>query len=167
MGEKDKRIRREDNKYRKGTGGTENREKEKGGGEEGVGSDWRKEDSLASSRMDKRSASRASSWRSEGGDSEAFGDVEVKRIRKLVPRNRREKKDNIIIKGLKTEERVSNVWGERCIKENLDLSVRVKSCRSSRNVIVIGLEDSETKRVIMSNKSKLKGKSIFIEHDLT
>lgn len=57
--------------------------------------------------------------------------------------------------------------GERFIKENLDLSVRVKSCRSSRNVIVIGLEDSETKRVIMSNKSKLKGKSIFIEHDLT
>lgn len=64
-----------------------------------------------------RSASRASSWRSEGGDSEAFGDVEVKRIWKLVPRNRREKKDNIIIKGLKTEERVSNVWGKGLLKK--------------------------------------------------
>lgn len=56
------------------------------------------------------------------------------------------------------EERVSTVWAEKFIKENLDLTVKVKSCRNSGNVIVIGLENSETKREVMSNKNKLKGK---------
>lgn len=65
MGEKDERIRREDNKFRKGIRGTESRKKEKREKER----DWgmiqeSRRDSLASSRIDRRSVSRASSWRS-------------------------------------------------------------------------------------------------------
>jgi len=44
---------------------------------------------------------------------------------------------------------------------------RVIGCRESGTVVVIKLEDEETKKTVMRNKSRLKGENIFIENDLS
>lgn len=105
---------------------------------------------------------------SGGNDSEGFSDIERKRIWKLVmEKEKEEKRDNIVIKGLYVEERINNECVQMFIKGNLGIAIKVKRCRVSRNVIVTTMENSEMKRKVMKSKSRLKGKRIFIEHDLS
>lgn len=102
-------------------------------------------------------------------ESSIFSDKEVKRIRRLVEeKEKEEKKDNIVIKGVKVSERVRKEDIEKFINEKLGLQVKAKWCRlSGKVVVVVGMESEEMKSEIMRNKNKLKGGKIFIENDLT
>lgn len=101
-------------------------------------------------------------------ESSIFSDKKVKRIRRLVEeKEKEEKKDNIVIKGMKVSERVRKEDVEKFINEKLGLQVKAKWCRLSGKVVVVGMESEEMKSEIMRNKNKLKGGKIFIENDLT
>lgn len=56
---------------------------------------------------------------------------------------------------------------DRFIKDNLDVIIKVKRCRVSGNVIIACLENNEMKKSVMANKSRLKGKKIFVVHYLS
>lgn len=51
---------------------------------------------------------------------------------------------------------------DRFIKDNLDVIIKVKRCRVSGNVIIACSENNEMKKSVMANKSRLKGKKIFL-----
>jgi len=53
------------------------------------------------------------------------------------------------------------------IKDKVGVEAKVVGYRVSGTVVVVRLEDEETKREVMRNKSKLKGENIFIENDLS
>lgn len=53
------------------------------------------------------------------------------------------------------------------IKEKVGIDCKVINCRESGAVIIVRLENVESKREIMRNKFKLKGEKIFIENDLS
>lgn len=85
------------------------REEEYGGWD-----DWRGSEEVEPRAGQKRGViNRVSSWMSGGNDSEGFSDIERKRIWKLVmEKEKEEKRDNIVIKGLYVEERINNEWVE-------------------------------------------------------
>lgn len=100
--------------------------------------------------------------------SECLSDREIGRIKRfMVEKEKEERRNNIVIKGWEIGERITNERAEEFIKKELGVEVKVKRCRLSGRVIVVSLEGEERKREIMSNKKRLKGKSIYIENDLT
>lgn len=56
--------------------------------------------------------------------------------------------------------------GSQWIKEKVGVNCKVINCRESGGVIIVKLEDVESKE-IMRNKFKLKGEKIFIENYLS
>lgn len=53
------------------------------------------------------------------------------------------------------------------LKESLGIERDIINCKESGKVIIVKLSSEEEKKEVMSNKSKLKDRSIFIEHDLS
>lgn len=113
--------------------------------------------------------------RSEGKMSKESGlsEVEVGKLRRLVmDKDKEERKNNIVIKGIeipkeKTTQRDGNkVWAKEFLNESLGIECDIINCRESGKVIIVKLSSEEKKKEIMINKNKLKGRSIFIEHDL-
>lgn len=127
---------------------------------------------------DYRPRSRYSSERSERSSmmsldrisrvSECFSERKIGKLKRLMTeKEKEESRNNIVIKGWEIGERVTNEKAEEFIKKELGVEVKVKRSRMSGRVIIVSLEDAEMKRDIMSNKKRLKGKTIFIENDLT
>jgi len=58
-------------------------------------------------------------------------------------------------------------WATEFIREKIGVECKPVSCRESGAVLVVKLENDETKKEIMRNKYKLKGGKIFIENDLS
>jgi len=97
---------------------------------------------------------------------------EVKKLKKILEdKERKERKNNIVIKGLK------NVWKDprEVAKEFLGNEFRVnkniknirKAGKEGKEVLIIEFEEWQEKEIIMKEKSKLKGRDIYIDHDLT
>lgn len=51
-----------------------------------------------------------------------------------MDKEKEEKRDNIVIKGLCVKERINNEWVQMFIKGNLGIAIKVKRCRVSGNV---------------------------------
>lgn len=98
---------------------------------------------------------------------------EVERIRKWVTEKDREERSNIVIKEirfpkeLEKDEKEGREWAAGWIKEKVGVNCKVINCRESGGVIIVKLEDVESKKEIMRNKFKLKGEKIFIENYLS
>lgn len=99
--------------------------------------------------------------------SDAFNDREVNIIKRMVlEQEKRERKNNIVIKGVKIEGRVGKEWVQNFIKEKIRVETKILDCRKSETVIIAKIENEEKKREIMYNKNRLRGERIYIEHDL-
>lgn len=128
------------------------------------------ESRAASSRFSSRTrySSRYGSIRSVDRLSKCLSERKIGKIKKfVVEKEKEERRGNIVIKGWEIGDSITNGKAEEFIKKELDVEVKVKRCRINGKVIVVSLEEEEMKREIMCNKRKLKGKSIFIENDLT
>lgn len=67
----------------------------------------------------------------------------------MVEKKKKERRDNIVIKRLKIEDRVTNKKMEGFIKEELGKEdVKVKRCRKSGKVIEVNLEREKMKKGI-------------------
>lgn len=81
---------------------------------------------------------------------------------------RKDGKNNIIIKGVNTDEIKGNDKTEDYIKESLGVDVSVRSVQQIKNsMLLVQLESWEEKMEVMGNKKKLKGSKVYIENDLT
>ena len=101
---------------------------------------------------------------------------EIGRFRKwAAERDWEDRKLNIIIKGVNMPETVKKdrlerrKWAEDLIKEKIEVTCKIMSCRVSGSVIIVKLENEEKKKEVMINKSKLKlkGERIFLENDMS
>lgn len=86
-------------------------------------------------------------------------------------RERKEKRNNIIIKGWEAQKRDSlESEVTEMLKKELNAEVRVEEAfwtKRGTNMITAKLENKDQKREIMTKKKNLKGKRIFIDNDLT
>lgn len=95
---------------------------------------------------------------------------EVDKIKRMLSsREKEERKNNVVIKGLgkEMEKEINIERVEAFFKDKLNIICKVDACWRSGNVVVVKLENEEGKLQILRNKSKLKGERIFIEKDLT
>jgi len=58
-------------------------------------------------------------------------------------------------------------WATEFIREKIGVECKPVSCRENGAVVVVKLENDETKKEIIRNKYKLKEGKIFIENDLS
>lgn len=52
-------------------------------------------------------------------------------------------------------------------RKKLNIEVKVIRCRRSEGVLVVKMENEHMKKKVMRNKSKLKGRNIFTENNLS
>lgn len=112
----------------------------------------------------------ASTRYSSDSCSGAFSVREVGKLKRWMEvKEKEERRNNIVIRGIKIEERenLQKGWIENMIKEKLDLDVKVTKSWASGTVIIGSLENEEMKKEVMRSKNKLRGERIFIENDLT
>ena len=82
------------------------------------------------------------------------------KLQKYVERQeKKDRKNNIAIRGMKVEEIVTRSVVENFVEEVLK--------ERSKEVIVVELQNREEKAKIWKNKYKLKGSNIFMDDDLT
>lgn len=118
-------------------------------------------------------------WREEVEKAESQGKMimeesekEVQKLKRMIEnKERRERKNNIVIRGLWNEKKDVRSVGIDFIEKEFEAGDKVKHIRTvgkeSREVIIVEMEDWQSKERIMKEKSKLRGRNIFIEHDLT
>lgn len=88
-------------------------------------------------------------------------------------RERRERRNNIVIKGEEIPERETALQSvEEVLKKHLQIEVGIQEAfwirkELKRSRIVAKLSSWEEKRLVMNKKNKLKGKKLFIDNDLT
>jgi len=94
--------------------------------------------------------------------------VREEKIKRWVTDKDRERKKNIIIKGIKISREVGNDrkksinWVTDLIKEKC-VDAKVVACRKSGTIVMMKMENKEEKREMMRNKFRLKGeKKIYI-----
>lgn len=127
----------------------------------------------ARSRYSERSRGNSCASISALSGVSGLSEGEVERIRKWVTEKDREERSNIVIKGirfpkeLEKDEKGGREWAAGWIKEKVGVNCKVINCRESGGVIIVKLEDVESKKEIMRNKFKLKGEKIFIENYLS
>jgi predicted RNase H-like nuclease (RuvC/YqgF family) len=90
----------------------------------------------------------------------------------MEKQERKEKKNNIVIKGLKTNEEQIKEDIENFLKNELKVQVKVVDAFKvgqveEKKAIIATIETYKQKTDIMVNKKNLKGKKIYIENDLT
>lgn len=132
----------------------------------------REEESLSNSSRGRekgrdRSSRTSSAW-NLSRISETLSEKEINALKKMVDeKDKEERKENIVIKGEGIVEEPTNKGVEDLIKKLINVEIKVKNCWRSGKVMVIKIENEDTKKEIMLNKHRLKGKKIFIENDLT
>lgn len=120
------------------------------------------------SRATSRDSSSVRQGSMVGSDVSHFSEGEVRKIKKMMwEKEKEERMNNIVIKGLIVEGSVAKEKVEEFLNDKLEVAGRVRGVRLSGKVLVVVLESEEMKRKVMSNKNKLKGGNIFIENDLT
>lgn len=101
---------------------------------------------------------------------------EVGKLKRLVvEKEKQERKNNIVFKGIKLEKEdkikkgEGKEWVEDFLRKNLDIDCKIESCRISGKVIIVKLGSEEEKKEAMRRKNRLKdrkGEQIYIENDL-
>lgn len=100
----------------------------------------------------------------------------MKRIDELEKKEeasaKREKKNNIVIKGLQAEPNLLNETVTSLLKDKLGVEVRITktfSIKTAKNgdLIIAKLSCFEDKRLVMANKNKLVGSEFYISSDRT
>lgn len=91
---------------------------------------------------------------------------------KLENQEKKERKCNLVIKGLQIEENEKEKSLEKFIKNTMNIETRVKKAfkmnkKGNSDIILAEMETWEEKQAIMTNKSKLRGSAIYIENDMT
>ena len=112
--------------------------------------------------------SRDSSVQSRSSIYSNFSQIEMKQMKILLnDKDKSERKDNIIIKGvqMKNENIINEVT--EFLKNKLEVDVSVASAWQRGKLVVAKIKTFEQKMEIMKNKNKLVGTKIFIENDLT
>ncbi|KAK9744337.1 hypothetical protein QE152_g7851 [Popillia japonica] len=84
---------------------------------------------------------------------------------------KRERRNNLVIKGDGTEKIRTNVDCQRFIQAELGVQAQIQSVyrvggEKGRGMVVATVGNWEEKRLIMSNKQKLKGKRVYIDYDV-
>lgn len=108
-----------------------------------------------------------------GGENE-----ETRKIwRVLEMKERRERRKNIIIRGVELEEKNIKENIEEWMREKLGVKQKVEAAEKRRmgtnkegkkiEGVLVKLQDVEKKREVMVNRKNLKGTNIFIDDDLT
>ena len=88
----------------------------------------------------------------------------MKRI--VADQDRKERQENIVIKGARIEGEDMAGWAKEFLKEKVGVEVEIQNARKSGNVVILKLGSMAQKNEVMKNKSKLVGSRIFIENDL-
>lgn len=97
---------------------------------------------------------------------------EVKKLKRIIEdKERKERKNNIVIRGLKNEKGEVKELGKEFLEKEFGMREKIKHIRTEgkekREVLIVEMEDWQAKENIMMAKSRLKGRNIFIDHDLT
>lgn len=80
----------------------------------------------------------------------------IDKMAKIIEdKEREEKRDNIVIRGITTGETIRTEWVQRFLKSRLGIETKILTCRKSGNVIVVKVENKKKKRDIMINKNRL------------
>lgn len=92
--------------------------------------------------------------------------------RRLEEQERKRRSNNIIIKGLQIDEGKPKEIVKNFLRTELDINCPIRSTVvikkfQSGSIIKVELEDITDKELVMKNKSKLKGKKIYIDSDYT
>lgn len=90
-----------------------------------------------------------------------------KMVKMTKDKEREEKRENTVIRGIKTGETIEVEWARRFLRSRLGIEAKILTCKKSDDVIVAKVENEERKRKIMINKNRLGKDKIFIENDLT
>lgn len=81
---------------------------------------------------------------------------------------RREKKHNIVIKGINAQEMKGKDKVEEFLNRKIEVNVKITNVQTiNAKMIVAKIETWKDKMDLMKNKNKLKGTKIFIDNDLT
>lgn len=98
-------------------------------------------------------------------------EAEIGRLEQMKQRQiRAEKKNNIVVKGLKGTENELKMETGKMLEEKFGVKIDTKDVWVSgreEKVAVIKLKQWEVKEKIMRNKNKLANTEIYIDHDLT
>jgi len=88
----------------------------------------------------------------------------------MEDRERRERKNNLVIKGLKGKAKKNLIENaEKFIEEEFEVKEGVKEMQISgegREVVIIRMDSWERKEKIMRRKKKLGSREIYIDNDL-
>ena len=96
----------------------------------------------------------------------SFSDREMAKMKRMVnEKDRSDRKNNIVIRGVEPEMERLKEWVEEFAEDRLGVKVKVEYARISGKVVVAKIE-GEGKNEIMMNKNKLRGTKIYIENDL-
>lgn len=90
-----------------------------------------------------------------------------KMVKMIEDKEREERRENIVIRGIKTGETIGVEWVRRFLRSRLGIEAKILTCKKSDDVIVAKVENEEKKREIMVNKNRLGKDKIFIENNLT
>lgn len=97
---------------------------------------------------------------------------EVRKLKRIIEdKERKERKNNIVIRGLKNEKGDARETGKEFLEKEFRMRGKIKHIRTEgkekREVLIVEMEDWQAKENIMTAKSRLRGRNIFIDHDLT
>lgn len=108
----------------------------------------------------------------EGVEREGTGELkEIKKVLEL--KERKERRNNIIIKGLQTEggqmsKKIEEFLSEKLrIQEKIESSTKIDMGRNNNEGVLVRLSDHKKKGAIMEKNKMLRGTQIFIDDDLT
>jgi len=117
------------------------------------------------SRGDNRIGSTCTIW-----SEDRLSNKEVENVRKwVIERERKERNDNIILRGITMPEEVAGErrkrqeWMKELLNNKLGVACEVGEIKKSGPVIVAKIVGEEGKKEIMKNQCKLKGEKLFIE----
>ncbi|XP_014229659.1 golgin subfamily A member 6-like protein 2 [Trichogramma pretiosum] len=123
--------------------------------------------SVASSRKSRFSMK---SYRSaaSGISGISLSQKEVVQMKRMVnEKDREERRMNIVIKGMKGVGANVKEEIEKMLKSKLDIEIKMEAAWKSGQVIVGKCSKWEQKDMIMRNKSRLTGTTLYIENDLS
>lgn len=73
-------------------------------------------------------------------DSEGLNDREVDKLRRMVmEKEKEERRDNIVVKGVDTEEKDLKKWIKEFLKDKMEIEVDIVSCRKSGKILIAKL----------------------------
>lgn len=98
----------------------------------------------------------------------------IKRMERVMEREEREKrKKNLLFKGVQGEggmmkEEIIKLCGEIGVEVDIEEIRMVKTGKEEKGkMVIVKLRKEDSKRRILENNGKLKGREVWIEEDLT